>query len=108
MDELAGANLRTAALDGHPWWKAAYYVFCIGIGVVVTVAPDRTARLGLVESGVNIALLVAGIFVPYYAFINELAEGGAPMEPPITGESVGNFIIAAAISVIALKAQGRD
>ena len=65
VDEYLGANLRTAALEGHPWWKAGYYVFCIGIGVIVTMSPDWTAHLGLLEAQINIALLVAGILVPY-------------------------------------------
>jgi len=102
-----GANLRTAALEGHPWWKAAYYVFCIGIGVMVTISPDWTAHLGLLEARINIALLVAGILVPYYGFIYEVAEGDMPAEAPITMDRVGNFILASAIWVVALKARAK-
>ena len=105
VDEYLGANLRTAALEGHPWWKAAYYAFCIGIGVFATVSPDWIARLGLLEAGINIALLVAGILVPYYGFIYEVAEGDIPTEPPITMDMVVNFILASAVWVVALKAR---
>ncbi len=98
LDEYLGANLRTAALEGHPWWKAAYYAFCIGIGVFATVSPDWIARLGLLEARINIALLVAGILVPYYGFIYEVAEGDIPTEPasPPEGGEVHAFKVVAA------------
>ena len=105
VDEYLGANLRTAALEGHPWWKAAYYVLCIGIGVFATMNPDWTALLGLLEARINIAILVAGILVPYYGFIYEVAEGDIPTEPPITMDMVVNFILASAVWVVALKAR---
>ena len=72
-----------------------------------TVSPDWTARLGLLEARINIALLVAGILVPYYGFIYEAAEGNLPTEPPITMDMVINFILASAIWVVALKARER-
>ena len=105
LDEYLGANLRTAALEGRPWWKAAYYVFCIGIGVFATMSPDWTALLGLFEARINIALLVAGILVPYYGFIYDVAEGDMPTEPPITMDMVVNFMLASAICAVALKAR---
>ncbi len=70
-----------------------------------TVSPDWTARLGLLEARINIALLVAGILVPYYGFIYGVAEGNIPTEPPITMDMVINFILASAIWVVALKAR---
>jgi len=104
VDEYLGANLRTAALEGHPGWKAAYYIVCIGIAVLVSVFPEISDRVGLFESGLNILLLVAGIFVPYYAFIDEMTAGNVPTEPPITMDKMINFIIASAVCVIALSA----
>ena len=103
VDEYLGANLRTAALDGHPGWKTAYYILCICIAVIVSVFPERAARVGLFEAGLNIVLLVAGIFVPYYAFIDEMAAGNIPTEPPITMDKMINFILASTVCVIALK-----
>lgn len=107
VDQYLGPNLRTAALDGHPGWKTAYYLVCIGIAVVATVFPERTAQLGLFESGTNVFLLVAGIFVPYYAYVDQVAAGNIPAEPPITMEKMINFILASAIAVVSLSARTR-
>lgn len=108
LDEFLGANFRTAALDGHPWWKALYYLFCIGIALFATANPDWTARLGLLEARINIAFLVIGFLVPYYAFLGEMAEGEFPTDPPITMALVINFILASAIWFIALEMRKRQ
>ena len=105
LDEFLGANLRAAALDGHPGWKAAYYVVCVAIGILGSLRSDWIPRLGLIEANVNIALLVAGILVPYYGFIFQAATGDIPTEAPITNEMVINFILASSIWVVALKAR---
>ena len=107
VDEFLGANFRTAALEGHTFWKAAYYVFCIGIAFAGSVFPDWMARLGLLEARINIALLVIGLFVPLYGFIYETAGGGMPTEPPITMAKMANFILAAVVWGIALRMRNR-
>ncbi len=106
-DAFLGANFRTAALEGHAFWKAAYYVFCIGIAFAGSVFPDWMARLGLLEARINIALLVIGLFVPLYGFIYETAGGGMPTEPPITMAKMANFILAAVVWGIALRMRDR-
>ena len=106
-DEFLGANFRTAALEGHTFWKAAYYVFCLGIAFAGSVSPDWMVRLGLLEARINIALLVIGLFVPLYGFIYETAAGDMPTEPPITTAKMANFILAAAIWGIALQMRKR-
>ncbi len=103
VDEFLGANFRTAALEGHTFWKAAYYVFCIGIAFAASVFPDWMARLGLLEARINIALLVIGLFVPLYRFIYDDTGGEMPTEPPITMAKMANFVLAAAIWGIALR-----
>lgn len=107
VDELLGANIRTAALDGHPFWKAAYYLFCLGIGFAGYARSDWLPGLGLLEANLNIGLLVLGIFKPYFDFIGRMASGEVPAEAPITEAMVINFIMAAAIWIASLRARLR-
>ena len=105
VDVLGGPDIRTAALDGHPWWKGLYYFFCMTIPIIAHYHPGWTPRLGLVESSTNILLLVLGIFVPYYDYVYRVAEGAFPAEPPITMEKMANFILAAGVAVVSYQIQ---
>lgn len=105
LDELGGPNVRTAALEGRPFWKALYYLFCLAIPVVAHYRPAWTARLGIIETGSNLALLVLGVVLPYYTFVDRSLSGDVPLEAPLTLESMVNFTLSAAVLAISLKVQ---
>ena len=105
LDELGGPNVRTAALDGHPWWKALYYLFCLAIPIVAHYRPSWIARLGIAETGSNLGLLVLGVVLPYYTFIDRTLSRDIPLEPPLTLESMANFALSAAVLTLSLKIQ---
>ncbi len=75
LDVFFGANLRAAAFEGHPVWKAIYYLFCFGCGVAIWLRPAWTSLVGLTESTINILALLLGFFVPYFRLIDQLASG---------------------------------
>lgn len=102
VDELGGPNVRTAALDGHPWWKALYYLLCLAIPIAAHYWPAWTARLGIAETATNIVLLGLGVMVPYYRFIGDAAAGDIPLTPPLTTESMTNFVLSATVLVFSL------
>ena len=75
IDVAFGANVRAAAFEGHPGWKAIYYLFCFGCGVALFLRPAWTSLVGMTESAINILALVAGFFVPYFQLVEQLAAG---------------------------------
>lgn len=85
LDLFFGANLRAAAFEGHPAWKAFHYLFCLGCGVVLWLRPSWTRIAGLTESSANILVLVLGFFVPYFRLIDRLAAGEAAIDDSAFG-----------------------
>jgi hypothetical protein len=75
LDVVFGANVRAAAFEGHPGWKAIYYLFCFACGVVIYLRPRWASLVGMTESAINILTLVAGFFVPYFRLVEQLAAG---------------------------------
>ncbi len=80
LDALFGANLRAAAFEGHPAWKAIYYLFCLGCGVAIWLRPRWTSLVGMTESTVNIVALIVGFFVPYFRLLDQLATGATAVD----------------------------
>ena len=75
LDALFGANLRAAAFEGYPGWKAIYYLFCFGCGVALFLRPAWASLVGMTESAINLLALIAGFFVPYFRLVEQLAAG---------------------------------
>jgi hypothetical protein len=93
LDVFLGANLRAAAFEGHPAWKAIYYLFCFGCGVAIWLRPAWTSLVGLTESTINILALILGFFVPYFRLVEELASGE-------TAVDAGAFTVERALSLL--------
>jgi hypothetical protein len=79
-DAAFGASLRVAALDGFPFWKVMYYLFCFACGVAMWKHPSWTGVIGLGEASLNILTLVLGFVVPYFRMVDQLAAGEAGIE----------------------------
>jgi len=84
-------NVRVAALDGRPALKNAYYAVCTAAGALTYWKPSLSRVVGLVESSVNILLLVLGVMLPYYSLIGSFNGEQAFM--PFTPARVLNFLI---------------
>lgn len=92
LDALLGANLRAAAFEGHPVWKAIYYLFSSACGVAIWLRPAWTGLVGMTESAVNLLALVLGLVVPYFRLVESLAAGGSAVD-------AGAFTVEGALSL---------
>ena len=93
LDVLFGANLRAAAFEGHPLWKAIYYLFCFACGVALWTRPAWTSLVGMTESAVNILALLLGFVVPYFRLVEQLAAGESAVD-------AGAFTVERALSLL--------
>jgi hypothetical protein len=93
LDALFGANLRAAAFEGHPGWKAVYYLFCVACGVAIWLRPAWTGLVGMTESAVNILALLLGFLVPYFRLVEQLAAGESAVD-------AGAFTVEGALSLL--------
>lgn len=104
LDVFFGANVRTAAFEGYPAWKAVYYLFCLGCGVALWLRPAWTRLVGLTESTVNILTLILGFFVPYFQLIDRLAAGESAIDAsPFTIEKALSLLLSGTICAIAFR-----
>jgi len=88
LDYLVGVNVRTVFLDGSQL-RLLYYAGAFGCGLVGWRRPALAPLLGMVESGVNLALLVVGIYLPVLE-AGEALESGAATSPVLTPRGLVN------------------
>ena len=74
LDYIYGINIRISALETMPTYKNLYYGFCILCGICMYVIPRYSAVVALLESSINIMMLVLGIFLPYIRTITALMD----------------------------------
>ena len=74
LDYTMGINVRVSALDTMPLYKNIYYGFCILCGICVYIIPRYSAVVALLESSINIIMLVLGIYLPYIRIITALMD----------------------------------
>jgi len=98
-----GADLRVAALDAWPAAKTLYYLVCCGLAVLGVAAPRAASLTGLLESSVNILLLLTGFLTTYLAAV-ESAAAGTLTGSPFTLSKMGNFLVVGTVLVISFYA----
>jgi len=74
LDYIYGLNIRISALETMPLYKNLYYGFCILCGICMFIIPRYSAVVALLESSINIMMLVLGIFLPYIRTITALMD----------------------------------
>ena len=74
LDYIYGINVRVSALETMPTYKNLYYGFCILCGICMYIIPRYSAIVALLESSINIMMLVLGIFLPYIRTITALMD----------------------------------
>jgi hypothetical protein len=94
-----GFNVRAVGLAGHPEWRIGYYVACTAIGLGTVSRPSWSPLLGVLESAVNILLLVLAVLAPYYDTIEVLSHGGTPAGPALTPGFFLNFLLSAGVGL---------
>jgi len=101
IDLIFGWNIRVAALESVPLLKYAWYSGLIGCGVFIRLRPDRSAVVALVESSVNLTLLLGGIMLSYYGVVDMALAGsfdGAILAPEsIVNAGISGFVLVGGI-----------
>ncbi len=87
LDYILGINIRVSALETMPTYKNLYYGFCILCGICMYIIPRYSAVVALLESSINIMMLVLGIFLPYIRTITALIDDVLGADFTALGES---------------------
>lgn len=97
LDLLAGVNVRIAFLDGWPWLRAGYYLFCFFCLGVTLRWPALTGFIGAFESLVALSALIV-------SFGARVMPGtAAALDDPaalVTVSEVVNFALASGVAYI--------
>ena len=96
-DYLFGVNVRVAFLDQWPAGKTAYYIFAFILGLIAWRRPEWTAKIGLLESGANVTLLILSVMV-WYGGVLDAAGSEFGMPEPVAAQALVNFMFSAAIA----------
>lgn len=98
-DSITGQSVRLYALNDQLGWRILYYTVCFLAGVLCWKKPTISALVGMVESVVNIALLVFSVMLPYYSYIGAVAAGTEDQinYQGFTGVVLVNFLLSACI-----------
>lgn len=91
LDYYLGLNLRLAALDAYPGWRAIYYVFCFACLGLMLWRPALSALVTTIESLITLAMLIITMGVRVMTYSDVLLSGRAGF---ITSEEIINFVIA--------------
>ena len=96
-DVLLGVNIRVAFLDQWPAGKMAYYVFAFTLGIIAWRRPEWTAKIGVLDSGANVLLIIVSVLVWYGAVLDAAASDfGMPAAP--SSQALVNFVLSALIA----------
>ena len=109
LDLLLGINVRAAFMPQHLSARLGYYALALLFGLAMSRWPHRTAQLGLLESGANMAMLIIGVWTSYWAMLDAAGEHGI-VTTPFTPAALTNLVLSAAIltmSHLSLHSGGR-
>jgi hypothetical protein len=96
-DRAFDVNIRVAFLDHWPTGKTAYYILAFILGIIAWRRPEWTARIGLLESGSNVALLIISVMV-WYGGVLDAAGSDFGMPEPVSPQALTNLVLAAGIA----------
>ena len=101
VDVVLSAPIRVASLDqlGLRW---LYYGGLMVLALVMQARPSLGPVIGLVESSVNLLLLVLSILLPIWGMLDQAATGGA-LSLDLTPWKLLNVALSGPILVLAIK-----
>lgn len=92
LDFVLGLSVRAVFLPSATA-RAAYYLACLGCGLMAWRRPRLGPTLGMAESGLNALLLAVGVMVPIWdaaLILGSEAAGSAPVNPVLTPRGMVN------------------
>jgi hypothetical protein len=106
LDYFAGINVRVSALDAMPFYKYAYYGFCILCGLCMYISPRYSPIIALLESAINYVLMILLLLRPYIHFLMQediIGQGWQNVEA-LTAQNIINLALAALVAAYAFRA----
>ena len=99
IDWTLGANVRAVGLDNAPGMRAGYYGLCLLCAVFIHYRPEWAAPVTLLDSSLNVGVLILSVFVAYYGMVDTI-EGPEPFVNPINGRFMLNFLISGGVGTV--------
>lgn len=96
-DWLFGANVRAVAFAHQPGLRTGYYLLCLACFALLHARPRWSGLIVILESSLNLLLLILSLLLPYYGAIEAALSGHAGVGSPITPGLVLNFGIAGTV-----------
>jgi len=97
-DYLFGINIRIAALEAFPVWRAIYYAVCLGCLGLICWRPTLTLWVGTIESLFTLSLLIVVMGARVMSYSDDLLVSGQGF---IGSEEIINFALTSGIAWIA-------
>ncbi len=102
IDIVFGAPLRVSALE-NAWLRYAYYAFATVCGVLMGMKPRVAPLLGMLESSVNLFLVLLAVLMPVYG-MTEAIMSDEPLTSPLTPIRLVNVALTGTLLVISFHA----
>ena len=99
LDIAGDLSVRASGLDTKPTLKYLYYAVCFALGLLCRRSGAMAPVFGLIESSINVLLLVLSVMLPIYETASRVAEGAAMIQP-FGPQFFANFAISAVVLCI--------
>ncbi|MDH4240355.1 MAG: hypothetical protein OEW48_12405 [Phycisphaerae bacterium] len=107
LDYFAGINVRVSALDSMPFYKYAYYGFCILCALCIYISPRYSPIVALFESTINVIMMALLLFIPYvllFSDTEDMLSTDSPVAQMFTPQRIVNLGFAGFVAVFAFRA----
>jgi hypothetical protein len=98
LDLGFGLNVRVVFADQSAL-RFLWYALLAGCALVTLSRPGLTAAVGMVESGISVALLIIGIYLPVLGAAEAL-EAGTRISPILTPRGLVNAALSGGVFVV--------
>lgn len=105
LDYFLNINIRLAALEQAPAWRALYYVFCFVCLGLMYWRPSWSAWIATGESLITLSLLIISMALRVTIVTDEMIENG---RGAVTMSEIVNFMIASGAAYIAYMRGARN
>lgn len=95
--DLAGVVVRVPLQ--RPAARAVYYLVLLGLGLLCRAKPATAPWVGMGESAVNLALLMAAVLLPVWGMGEALVAGGEPISSTELLQRTANLALAGSVLV---------
>lgn len=99
VDYFSDVNIRVNLPASYAFWEYVYFGVCFLFGFVSYNRQTLSSVFALIESSVNILLLVLSVMVPLWAIPLAVVDE-QPYENPFTPAFLVNFVLSGAILLV--------